>query len=81
MKIKDNSRDAEREGWVGVRSGWFRRASTGKMKEGEKNQMTPKCLVCTYSEARVTLEEIQRGLGYDICPEESILAGDGGEKN
>lgn len=38
MKIKDNSRDAEREGWVGVRSGWFRRAGMGKIKEGENNQ-------------------------------------------
>lgn len=26
--------------------------------------MTPECLLCTYSKARIMLEEIQRGLGY-----------------
>lgn len=38
MKIKDNSRDTEKEGWAGVRGGWFRRAGVERIKEGEKNQ-------------------------------------------
>lgn len=38
MKIKDNSRDTEKEGWAGVSGGWFRRAGVERIKEGEKNQ-------------------------------------------
>ena len=41
--------------------------------------MTPECLSCSYSEARIVLEEIQRGLdmGSALKSEHSNLRGEG----
>lgn len=48
---------------------WRGRKREKRIKGGSQ------CLSCTYSEVRIVLEEIQRGLKYGICPKEHSIWG------